>query len=70
MNKLRHWKYQVMIAAPFVPWLLVNALDVVYQAAISFGWHAAPAGISALITVAVACVAFLAGYITIHEHDD
>ena len=69
MNKLRHWKYQVMIAAPFVPWLLVNALDMVYETAISVGWDPALAGISAPITVFVASGIFLAGYANIHEQD-
>ena len=69
MKYLKQWKWQLVVAAPFLPWLYVQHLNVTYQTALSFGWDSiASAGFSFLTTI-VATGVFIAGYARIHDKE-
>lgn len=70
MKKFRHWKYQIMLAAPFLPWLLVQHFNVTYRAGLALEWDPVASAIFTIIATFAALALFFVGYFKLHERDD
>ena len=70
MDRLKHWKWQVAVGAPFMPPVYLNYGDWLYTMAKGFGWDAATAVLVPFILVAGMSVALVAAFVKFHEKDD
>ena len=38
MKHLKHWKYQCLMSAPFLPWVYIHWADWIYGTMLAVGW--------------------------------
>ena len=72
MKYLKHWKYQCLFGAPFLPWVYVHWADWIYNTMIALGWeHGNMEGpvVVTLIFMVFATIVGVIGYCYVHEHD-
>ena len=69
MKYLKHWKYQCLWAAPFIPWIMIHYVDWMFNAGLSFGWAELSASFMTAIFTILAVVIFIIGYAMVHEND-
>ena len=70
MKNWKHWKWQCVVGAPFLPWLLVQHADITYQAGISLGWHELGASMTTFLLTVGMVVVFIVGFVKLHDKDD
>ena len=69
MKKWKHWKYQLVVGAPFLPWLLMQHIDMTYNTGLALGWHDTAAGLVTMFLTLGMIAVFIVGYFKLHEHD-
>ena len=70
LEKLKHWKYQIMLGAPVMPWLAMQYGDWLRTVALGFGWGETTASvIPAFLTLGMTVALFVA-FVKFHENDD
>ena len=70
MKHLKHWKWQLALSGPFLPWAYVHHMDYTYQTAKSLGWgEIAPGLATALLTMGMTAL-LVAAFCKFHEEDD
>ena len=67
MKYLKQWKWQLVVAAPFLPWLYIWHMNVTYDYAVSLGWHSEGSGMAVVLLTVAATVIFGIGYAQIYD---
>ena len=67
MKYLKQWKWQLVVAAPFLPWLYVWHMNVTYEYALFLGWNSHVSGGFTFLVTVITTVAFILGYGKIHD---
>ena len=70
MNRLKHWKWQVVVGAPFMPPIYLHYGDWLNTMAKSFGWDSVIASMAPAILMLVMSGGLLAAFVKFHEKDD
>ena len=69
MRWYKHWKWQCLLVAPYLPWVFIHYLDFLWLTGQSIGWTKGVAGVAAVVFFLMAFVVFIAGYVVVHEND-
>ena len=70
MKNWKHWKWQCVVAAPFLPWLLMQHIDITYQTGLAFGWYTLAASMATFLLTGLMIGVFVAGFVELHKDDD
>ncbi len=70
MKHLKHWKYQCLMSAPFLPWVYIHWADWIYGTMLAVGWIPGRldgmAAFTAVLMV-VSTIVFIVGYCRVHD---
>ena len=70
MKYLKHWKWQCLLGAPFLPWVYIHWADWIYGTMLAMGWtHGradGPVVATAILTI-LAMIIFIVGYCRVHD---
>lgn len=67
MKYLKQWKWQLVVAAPFLPWLYIWYLNFIYQYGLFLGWDSVASAMATFFLISGATAVFVAGYVHIHD---
>ena len=70
MRWYKHWKWQLGIAAPCLPWFYIYYTDWLHETAKALGWSSDGAGVAAGGFTIFATILFVVAYVGRHEDDD
>ena len=70
MKFLKQWKYQCLLGAPFLPWIIIQWTTWTYDTMIAMGWtHGrmdGPISATVILTI-IAMIIFIVGYCRVHD---
>ena len=70
MKYLKHWKYQCLLGAPFIPWFYVHWTTWTYDTMIAARWtHGSMDGpvVATLFLTIFGTIVFVIGYCKVHD---